>query len=322
MAPPVATIFGGSGFIGRYIVQRLAERGWILRIAVRRPDGALFLKPMGDVGQITPIGANIRHDASVAAAVAGVDYVVNLVGVLYESGPQRFAAVHAEGAGRVAVAAKAAGVRRLLHVSALGADPQSPSLYARTKAEGEAAIRAGFPEAVILRPSIVFGPEDDFFNRFAGMARLSPVLPLIGGGRTRFQPVYVGNVADAAARILAAPEDAPFAFAGKTYELAGPRIYSFKELMELLLAAIGRRRLLVPVPWGMARLQAAILGLLPKPPLTLDQVKLLARDNVAGGALPGLPELGIDPDGPEAIIPTYLDRFRPGGRFARTLSGK
>lgn len=317
MAPPVATIFGGSGFIGRYIVQRLAQRGWILRVAVRRPDGALFLKPMGNVGQITPIAANIRHEASVAAAVAGVDYVVNLVGVLYESGPQRFAAVHAEGARRVAAAAKAAGVRRLLHVSAIGADPQSPALYARTKAEGEAGVRAGFPEAVILRPSIVFGPEDDFFNRFAEMARLSPVLPLIGGGKTRFQPVYVGNVADAAARILSAPEDAPFPHAGKTYELAGPRVYSFKELMELMLADIGRKRMLVTVPWGMARLQAAILGLLPKPPLTTDQVKLLQRDNVASGTLPGFAELGIIPDGPEAILPAYLDRFRPGGRFAR-----
>jgi uncharacterized protein YbjT (DUF2867 family) len=317
MAPPVATIFGGSGFIGRYIVQRLAQRGWILRIAVRRPDEALFLKPMGDVGQITPIAANIRHDASVAAAVAGVDHVINLVGVLYEAGAQRFAAVHAEGARRVAAAAKAAGAKRLLHVSALGADPQSPARYARTKAEGEAAVRAAFPEAVILRPSIVFGPEDDFFNRFAEMARFSPVLPLIGGGKTRFQPVYVGNVADAAAKILAAPEEGPFPHAGKIYELAGPRVYSFKELMELLLADIGRRRLLLPIPWGLARLQAAVLGLLPRPLLTLDQLKLLARDNVAGGALPGFAALGLTPDGPEAIIVAYLDRFRPGGRYAR-----
>ena len=317
MAPPVATIFGGSGFIGRYIVQRLAQRGWILRIAVRLPDSALFLKPLGDVGQITPIAANIRHDASVAAAIEGVDHVINLVGVLYERGPQRFAAVHAEGARRVASAARAAGVKRLLQMSALGADAGSPSLYARTKAEGEAMVRAEFPEAVILRPSVVFGPEDDFFNRFAEIARFSPILPLIGGGKTRFQPVYVGDVADAAVAILDRPEDAPFTPAGKTYELAGPRIYSFKELMELLLAEIGRKRILLPVPWGIARLQAAVLGLLPQPPLTLDQLKLLQRDNVAGGQLPGFADLGIVPDGPEAILPAYLDRFRAGGRFAR-----
>jgi len=317
MARPVATIFGGSGFIGRYIVQRLARRGWILRIAVRRPNAALFLKPMGDVGQITPIATNIRDQASVAAAVAGVDHVINLVGVLYERGPQRFAAVHAEGARRVAASARAAGVKRLLHVSALGADPQSPSLYARTKAEGEAGVRAEFPEAVILRPSVVFGPEDDFFNRFAEMARLSPILPLIGGGKTRFQPVYVGDVADAALAILDRPHDAPFGPAGKTYELAGPRIYSFKELMTLLLAEIDRKRILMPVPWGIARLQAAVLGLLPQPPLTLDQLKLLQRDNISSGQLPGFTELGIVPDGPEAILPAYLDRFRVGGRFAR-----
>jgi uncharacterized protein YbjT (DUF2867 family) len=317
MARPVATIFGGSGFIGRYIVQRLARRGWILRIAVRRPDSALFLKPLGDVGQITPMAANIRHDASVAAAIEGVDHVINLVGVLYEHGPQRFAAVHAEGARRVASAARAAGVKRLLQMSALGADAGSPSLYARTKAEGEAMVREAFPEAVILRPSVVFGPEDDFFNRFAEIARFSPILPLIGGGKTRFQPVYVGDVADAAVAILDRPEDAPFTPAGKTYELAGPRIYSFKQLMELLLAEIGRKRILMPVPWGIARLQAAVLGLLPQPPLTLDQLKLLQRDNIAGGQLPGFADLGIVPDGPEAILPAYLDRFRAGGRFAR-----
>jgi uncharacterized protein YbjT (DUF2867 family) len=317
MARPVATIFGGSGFIGRYIVQRLARRGWILRIAVRRPDSALFLKPLGDVGQITPMAANIRHDASVAAAIEGVDHVINLVGVLYENGPQRFAAVHAEGARRVASAARAAGVKRLLQMSALGADAGSPSLYARTKAEGEAMVREAFPEAVILRPSVVFGPEDDFFNRFAEIARFSPILPLIGGGKTRFQPVYVGDVADAAVAILDRPEDAPFTPAGKTYELAGPRIYSFKQLMELLLAEIGRKRILMPVPWGIARLQAAVLGLLPQPPLTLDQLKLLQRDNIAGGQLPGFADLGIVPDGPEAILPAYLDRFRAGGRFAR-----
>ncbi len=309
---PVATVFGGSGFIGRYIVQRLARRGWILRIAVRLPDQALFLKPLGDVGQITPLAANIRNERSIASAVEGADTVINLVGILSERGPQRFGAIHAEGARRLARAAKAAGASRFLHLSAIGADPASPALYARSKAEGEAALREEFPPAVILRPSIVFGPEDRFFNRFAEMARLSPALPLIGGGLTKFQPVYVGDVADAAVAALLAP-----GAAGKTFECAGPRVYSFRQLMELLLEEIGRKRWLVPVPWGIARLQAALLGLLPNPPLTLDQLRMLARDNVASGSLPGLADLGIAPTGLEAILPAYLDRFRPGGRFAR-----
>jgi uncharacterized protein YbjT (DUF2867 family) len=312
MAQRVATIFGGSGFIGRYIVQRLARRGWILRIAVRRPDQALFLKPLGNVGQIVPIAANIRYERSIAAAIAGADTVVNLVGILYEGGPQRFDAVHADGARRLARAAQAAGVERLLHVSALGADPQSDSAYARSKAAGEALLREHFPAATVLRPSIVFGPEDNFFNRFAAMARLSPVLPLIGGGTTKFQPVYVGDVADAAAEALV-NEIA----AGETYETAGPRVYSFRELLEILLAMIDRRRYLVSIPYSVANLQAALLQWLPRPPLTVDQIRLLRHDNVASGRLPGLAELGIQPSGLEAILPSYLDSYRPGGRFAR-----
>ena len=312
MAQPTATVFGGSGFIGRYIVQRLARRGWILRIAVRRPDEALFLKPLGDVGQITPVAANIRDERSVTAASAGAEAVINLIGILYERRAQRFAAVHAQGAQRVARAVQRAGAARLLHFSALGADPQSPSAYARSKAEGEALVREAFPSAVILRPSIVFGPEDDFFNRFAEMARFSPVLPLIGGGHTRFQPVYVSDVADAAVSALETP-----AAAGKTFELAGPRIYSFRQLMELLLAEIGRRRILLSLPWSIARMQARALELLPRPPLTTDQLKLLERDNVASGQFPGCAELGIQPTGLDAILPTYLDRFRIGGPFAR-----
>jgi uncharacterized protein YbjT (DUF2867 family) len=312
MAQRVATIFGGSGFIGRYIVQRLARRGWILRIAVRRPDQALFLKPLGNVGQIVPIAANIRYERSIAAAIEGADTVVNLVGILYEGGRQRFDAVHADGARRVARAAHAAGVERLLHISALGADPQSNSAYARSKAAGEALLREHFPAAAILRPSIVFGPEDDFFNRFAAMARFSPVLPLIGGGTTRFQPVYVGDVADAAAEALTNE-----VAAGETYELAGPKIYSFRELLEILLAAIGRRRHLISIPYSLANLQAALLQWLPHPPLTIDQIRLLQHDNVAGGRLPGLAELGIQPSGLEAILPSYLESYRPGGRFAR-----
>jgi uncharacterized protein YbjT (DUF2867 family) len=312
MATKVATIFGGSGFIGRYIVERLAKRGWIMRIAVRRPDQALFLKPLGDIAQIVPMAANIRHERSVAAAVHGVDAVINLVGLLHESGRQRFNAVHVEGVRRLARAAAGAGVRQFLHVSALGADAQSPAVYARTKAAGEATLREHFPAAAILRPSVVFGPEDDFFNRFAAMARFSPALPLIGGGRMRFQPIYVGDVADAAAAVLADPE-----FAGKTFELGGPRIYTFRELMEMLLANIGRRRLLVPVPFPVAQIQAAILGLLPNPPLTLDQLRLLKTDNVLSGKLPGLAELGLQATGPEAILPGYLDRYRYGGHMAK-----
>ncbi len=312
MATPVATIFGGSGFIGRYIVERLARAGWIMRIAVRRPDQALFLKPLGDIAQIVPIGANIRHERSVANAVQGVDAVINLVGILYQAGPQRFDAVHVEGVRRMARAAAGAGVKRFLHVSALGADANSPSAYARTKAAGEAMLKEHFPAAAILRPSVVFGPEDDFFNRFAAMTRFSPALPLIGGGKTKFQPIYVGDVADAAVAVLQDP-----ARAGQVFEVAGPRAYTFRELMETMLALTGKRRLLVPIPFGLAQLQAAFLGLLPKPPLTLDQVKLLKADNVPGGKLPGLEALGIRPTGLEAILPAYLDRYRYGGHMRK-----
>jgi NADH dehydrogenase len=310
MATQVVTIFGGSGFIGRYLVQRLARHGWIIRVAVRRPERALFLKPMGAVGQITPIAANLRHEASVAAAVAGADAVVNLVGILYERRPQSFAAIHVEGAGRAARAAHAAGVRRYVHVSALGADPASPASYGRSKAAGEAAVRAAFPEAAIARPSVVFGPEDDFFNRFAGLARYSPALPLIGGGKTRFQPVYVGDVADALARLVEDP-----ATAGKTYELGGPGTYSFRELLEYLLREIGRRRLLLPLPFALAQLQAAFLEWLPRPPLTRDQVRLLERDNVASPNALTLADLGVQPTALELVVPSYVARYRPGGRF-------
>jgi NADH dehydrogenase len=312
MATPVAAIFGGSGFIGRYIVERLAKRGWIMRIAVRRPDEALFLKPLGNTAQIVPMAANIRHERSVAAAVQGVDTVINLVGILHEGGRQRFNTVHVEGVRRLARAAAGAGVGRFLHLSALGADAQSLSAYARSKAAGEATLREHFPGAIVLRPSVVFGPEDDFFNRFAAMARFSPALPLIGGGRMRFQPIYVGDVADAAAAALENP-----AFAGQTFELGGPRIYTFRELLELLLAMIGRRRLLLPVPFPIAAIQAAILGLLPNPPLTLDQLRLLRSDNVVSGKFPGLEALGIQATGPEAILPSYLDRYRYGGHMAK-----
>lgn len=308
----IVTVFGGSGFIGRYVVQRLARDGWTIRVAVRHPGRANFLKPLGNIGQITPLCVPLQDREAVAAALSGADAAVNLVGVLFEGGRQRFQAVHAEGAGTVAAAAADAGVASLVHVSALGAAADSASAYARSKAEGEAAVRAAFPEAVILRPSVVFGPEDGFFNRFADMARFSPALPLIGGGRTRFQPVYVGDVARA---VMAALNDP--ACRGKSYDLGGPRSYSFKELMELLLSTIGRKRMLVGLPFGLARLQATFLELLPQPPLTRDQVTLLRQDNVVAPDALSLRDLGIEPTAPEAVIPTYLDRYRPGGRFGR-----
>lgn len=303
----VVTVFGASGFIGRYVVREIARTGARVRAAVRRPEHAGFLKPMGDVGQITPMAANIRDDASVAAAVAGADTVINLVGILYEQGRQRFSDVQAEGARRVAAAAKAAGAERLVQMSAIGADPDSDSLYASTKGIAERHVRDIFPDASIVRPSIVFGPEDDFFNRFAALARFVPALPLIGGGHTRFQPVHVGDIADAIAA-AAAGKGAP----GMTYEFGGPRIYTFRRLMEMILHEIGRKRLLVPVPFPVATAQAAILELSPFPLLTRDQVRLLRHDNVVSGELPGLDDLGIEATALEAILPTYLRRYRRG----------
>ncbi len=313
----LATVFGGSGFIGRYVVRNLARDGWLVRVAVRRPDEALFLKTSGAVGQITPIAANIRDRASVARAVAGAEVVVNLVAILFESGPQRFKAVHAEGARLMAEEAAKTGARHLVHVSAIGADPNATSAYARTKAEGEAAVRQAFPNAVILRPSIVFGPEDGFFNRFARMALMSPALPLIGGGRTRFQPVYVGDVAEAVIKAIETPEAA-----GKTYELAGPKIYSFAELMRLMLREIGRNRALVPLPFPVASAMGCIaqgvttlVPILPGPAITVDQVRLLKRDNVPSAGSAGLTDLGIAPTAVEVIIPTYLARYRARGTY-------
>lgn len=312
MRDPVVTVFGGSGFIGRYVVEKLAKRGWMIRVAVRRPDDALFLKTAGQLGQIAPIAANIRDQRSVEAVIAGADAVINLVGILFESGPQRFAKVQAEGPGRIAAAAAAAGVRQMVHISAIGADSASPAAYGRSKAAGEQAVRAAFPAATILRPSIVFGPEDGFFNRFAAMTRLSPALPLIGGGRTRFQPVYVVDVADAVLAALERPDAA-----GQIYELGGPGTYSFRELMQLLLQEIGRRRLLIPIPFALASLQGALLQYLPSPPLTLDQVRLLKRDNVVSPGAKGLADLGIAPTAVEVILPTYLDKYRPRGGYDR-----
>ena len=303
------TVFGGSGFLGRYIVQRLAHRGVRVRVATREPESARFLQPLGVVGQVMPVQANLRHEGSVRRAVAGADAVVNCVGVLFERGRQGFGALHVNGARRVALAAAEAGVSRLLHVSALGADPESPSAYSRSKAAGETAVRDAFPGAAILRPSVVFGPEDDFFNRFGALARILPALPLIGGGGTRFQPVYVGDVADAAAKLLADPS------ASGVWELGGPRVYTFKELMQLVLHETGRRRLLLPLPFGLAKLQAMFLQFLPNPPLTPDQVELLRRDNVVSDGARTLADLGLAATPAEAIVPTYLARYRRGGKL-------
>jgi uncharacterized protein YbjT (DUF2867 family) len=303
------TVLGGSGFIGRYVVKRLAAAGAVIAVVSRHASAAGFLRPMGDVGQIALINVAINDEARLAAAVDGADAVISAAGILFERSAQRFDVVHVQGAALLARLAKAAGARHFVHFSAIGADPAAPAAYARSKAAGEAAVRAAFPEATILRPSVVFGPEDDFFNRFAALARWSPALPLIGGGHTKFQPVYVGDVADAVIAGLAQPDAA-----GKTFELGGPHVYSFRELMELVLRETGRERALVNLPFSLASAEAAFLEWLPRPPLTRDQVKLLQRDNVVAAGTLGLADLGIAPTAVEVIIPTYLDRYRRGGR--------
>ncbi|WP_439552290.1 complex I NDUFA9 subunit family protein [Falsiroseomonas sp.] len=299
----VATVFGGAGFIGRYVVQRLAAQDYIVRIAGRDPLAARFLCTQGRVGQIVPLRAAVTDAAAVARAVEGADVVVNLVGILHGD----FDNVQARGPGVVAQAAAAAGVRRFVQVSAIGADAASDSRYARSKAEGEAAVRAAFPAATILRPSVVFGAEDNFFNRFAGMARLLPFMPVVSGG-TRFQPVFVGDVADA---VMAAVErdDA----AGRTYELGGPRVMTMRDVLRFILDTTRRNKRLVDMPMGLMGFQASILEKLPNPALTTDQLKLLGRDNVVGEGVPGLADLGIAPTSVEAVVPGYLRRFRPGG---------
>ena len=315
MTKGLVTIFGGSGFIGRHLVGRLAREGWSIRVAVRRPSAAKFLQPLGDVGQITAVRTPLGDALAVEAAVEGARAVVNLVGILYEKGTQTFAAVHARGAHTVAAAAAKADVRHLVHVSAIGADLHAEADYARSKGAGEAAVKTAFAAATILRPSIVFGPEDKFFNRFAAMARLSPALPLIGGGHTRFQPVYVGDVAGAIARALSDP-----GCRGKTYEMGGAQVYTFKELMEILLRQIHRKRLLVPMPFAVAEMWGSVLELLPVPPLTRDQVRLLRHDTVVSPGSPSLADLGIEPTALEVVLPSYLDRYRPGGRFGETMA--
>jgi uncharacterized protein YbjT (DUF2867 family) len=315
MARHVVTVFGGSGFLGRHLVRRLARTGSIVRIAVRDPVAAEFLKTAGDVGQIVPIHAPVTEPDLVAAAVNDADEVFNLVGILYETGGATFRKIHVEGAQTVARAAAQAGATWLIHVSALGADADAPSVYAQTKAQAEAAVREAFPGATVIRPAVVFGPEDDFFNRFAGIMRLSPVLPVFGDGSVKMQPVYVGDVADAMMAIRADGRTA-----GRTYELGGPKVYTFKELMTLLLSVTGRQRLLLPLPFWAASFAATFLQLLPKPLLTRDQVTQLKRDNVVAAGASGLADLNIVPTAAEAILPTYLARFRLPSAPTRTLA--
>jgi uncharacterized protein YbjT (DUF2867 family) len=304
----VATVFGGSGFIGRYVVKRLAATGNVVRVAVRDTEAATFLKPMGAVGQVVPLYAPLTASSDVARAVDGAQLVVNLVGLLAERRHGYFHRIPAEGAGLVAQQAARSGVARLVQISAIGADLGSPSLYARSKAEGEQAVVGAFPLATVLRPSIVFGPEDQFFNRFAAMAQWLPFLPVIAG-KTRFQPVYVGDVADAIMAALLRTD-----CQGRTYELGGPQVFTFRELMAWILHEIGRDRRLIEVPMGAARAQASLLEKLPGKLLTRDQLILLSRDNVTTPGTPGLAELDITPTAVELVVPNYLQRFRPGGR--------
>ncbi len=302
----VATVFGGSGFLGRQLVQRLAQRGYIVRVAGRDPVAARRLQTQGRVGQIVPLACSVTDAAAVARALEGAEVAVNLVGILYEGRAGDFDRLQGEAPGALAAAAKAAGVSHFVHVSAIGADAASPSLYARSKAAGEAGVRAAFPEAVILRPSVVFGPEDGFFNRFAAMAWL-PAMPVVAGD-TRFQPVYVGDVADAVMAAIERPDAA-----GRTFELGGPRVMTMREVLRFILDATRRRRPMLDMPMGFMRWQAGLLQRLPAPPLTQDQLLLLERDNVVGEGMPGLEALGIRPTSVEAVVPAYLKRFRPGG---------
>jgi uncharacterized protein YbjT (DUF2867 family) len=304
----LVTVFGGSGFLGRHTVRALARAGWRIKVATRNPNRGFFLRPLGTVGQIDFVKCDVTDAESVAHAMLGANAVINLTGILFAKG-QTFEDVQAEGAANIAGAAAAAGIGALVHVSAIGADAESNSEYAVTKGQGEQAVREAFPAAVILRPSIIFGPEDGFFNKFAEMARFLPALPLVGGGHTRFQPVFVGDVAQAIMVALSRQD-------GRTYELGGPSTYSFKELMQLILRETGRKRALVPLPFAIAFLKAMFLQLLPNPLLTVDQVRLLKKDNVVSPTAAGLADLGITPTSVEAVIPSYLWRYRAKGEYA------
>ena len=303
----VATVFGGSGFIGRYVVKRLAQQGFVVRVAVRDPEAALFLKPMGAVGQVVPLYSSVTNEATVHRAIEGAEVVVNLVGVLTESRAASFQAIHAEGAERIARISAATGVSRLIQISAIGADPNSDSRYASTKGKAEQAVLAAFPDATILRPSLVFGIEDKFFNRFAEIARLSPIMPVISGD-TKMQPVFVSDVADAVMAALASS-----ATRGKVFEIGGPKVWTFREILAFILKTTHRDRRMVDIPMGIARMQACILQHVPGKPLTPDQLLMLAKDNVVSPGALGLADLGITATPVELIVPGYLTRYQPGG---------
>jgi NADH dehydrogenase len=313
----LVTVFGGSGFIGAQVVRALAKRGYRVRIAVRRPNVSYRMRVLGEVGQIELVQANLRNGPSIARALDGAEACINLVGVLYEQGRQRFQTLHAKGAEDVANAAAQRGITRFVQMSALGADLEAGSKYARTKAMGEEAVRKAIPQAVIIRPSVVFGVDDTLFNRFAGLASLLPVIPLPGGGETKFAPVYVGDLAQAIANAVSDP-----ACAGKTYEVGGPKTYTYRQLMELTLAEIHKHRALLPLPWAVSSLVGSLAEipskLLPIPPvLTADQVASLKTDAVPRQGAPGLRQLGVtEPIAVEGIVPTYLYRYRKGGQFA------
>lgn len=313
----LVTVFGGSGFIGAQVVRALAKRGYRVRIAVRRPNVSYRMRVLGDVGQIELVQANLRNGPSIARALEGAEACINLVGILHEQGRQRFQTLHAKGAEDVAVAAANQGITRFVQVSAIGADLEAGSKYARTKAMGEEAVRKAIPQAVIVRPSVVFGIDDSLFNRFATLASLLPVIPLPGGGETKFAPVYVGDLAQAIANAVSDP-----ACAGKTYEIGGPRIYTYRQLMELTLAEIHKHRVLLPLPWAVSSLIGSLAELpsklLPIPPvLTADQVAALKTDAVPRPGAPGLKQLGVtEPLAVEGLLPTYLYRYRKGGQFA------
>lgn len=306
----IVTVFGGTGFIGRHIVRDLAQKGALIKIATRVPERTYFLKTSGAVGQIAPLTCNYADEASVKAAVQGSDFVINCIGILQEKKKGQFDRLQAALPGTIARACAECGVERFVHISALGIEGAN-SRYSASKREGEAAVLAAFPKASILRPSVVFGPDDNFFNRFAAMAEILPALPLIGGGHTRFQPVYVGDVAQAALACLT------LAAEGRIYELGGPEVLSFQEIYEMLFRATGRRRTLVSLPWSLAKMQASFMAFLPNPPLTCDQVEQLKTDSIVSENSLGLKDLAITPTAPELVLPRYLARFKPGGRFGK-----
>lgn len=312
----IATVFGGTGFVGRYIVRELAKAGYRVKVATRVPERAYFLRPCGHVGQIVPFACNYRDPVSITAVIRGSDVVINCVGILYEKRRGAFQRTHAHLPGLIAQISAAAGVKRLVHISALGVD-QGHSRYAKTKLEGEKNLQNAFPGATILRPSVIFGPEDRFFNLFATMAQFLLVLPLIGGGKTKLQPVYVEDVANAAVAAALLPGIGEASPQGRTFELGGPEIFTLRDIYELVFRQTGCPRFLMPLPFGLAKIVAAFVQLLPpRPLLTPDQVTSLKTDNVVSPSMPGLEDLGIRPTGLEQIVPVYLERFRSGGRFS------